>query len=226
MNHIQSIATNAAERYLTDELLPGERDAFERHYFECPECAGDVWAGSLLANSAREFFRRSPVAEPARIRRMEGSKWRSWFTFPSGLPVAAALALLTFTVYQNAMVIPGLRNAGAETVRMQVLPFAVLVPPSRSTFASVIVPVSAHFLQLSLELPPATVSGAYDCDLRDETGRSLWKVPVSVDDTAGPISLLIPTGRLAAGSYQLVLKSRDRRDARDVDHFRFRLSRR
>ena len=222
MNHALSIESKAAERYLLGELLPVERDAFEQHFFECPLCASDVCAGSALAHGAYAFFSKVPVETARPIRETTAKAWRSWFAFPAGIPAAAAFALLTFTAYQNAILLPELHRVAAESARPRLLPSAVLVPASRSVLPSVSIPASAPFFQLSLALPPIRSAGKYDCELLDEFSRSLWSMQVSVTATAEDINLLVPAGRLADGTYEIALRGTDKRD---IDPFRFRLIR-
>jgi hypothetical protein len=222
MNHQLSIETKAADRYLLGDLLPTERDAFEEHFFECPECAGEVRAGSVLAHGARAFFGDILREKAMPMRPTPARSWRSWFVLPTSIPAAAAFALLTFTVYQNAMLLPGLRRMAAVSAQPQVLPSAVLVPASRSTLPSVSVQSAAPFFELSLALPPTMSPGKYDCELRDDTGRSRWNMQVSVDSGAEDVNLLVPAGRLAAGSYEIVMHGSGQRD---TDPFRFKLIR-
>ena len=42
MDHSEAVTKKMAESYLLEELTPEQRDAFEEHYFDCPECAKDV----------------------------------------------------------------------------------------------------------------------------------------------------------------------------------------
>lgn len=222
MDHASCIKTKAAERYLLGELLPAERDAFEEHFFECPECAGDVCAGSALAGGANAYFSQAPVQAPIPIRRQSPSRWAAWFTFPAAMPAAAAFALLTLTVYQNTVLFPALRSAAAVSVTPQVLPSAVLVPAARSALPSVTVPRSAPFFQLALTLPPTVSSGTYDCELHDSLGHVVWRVPVSAGAASDDINLLLPAGPLAAGTYEIVLRAGT---GRAMDPFRFQLDR-
>ena len=37
MTHTEAISSLASERYLLDEMSDQEREAFEAHYFECPD---------------------------------------------------------------------------------------------------------------------------------------------------------------------------------------------
>jgi hypothetical protein len=222
MNHSLSIETKAAERYLLGELLPKERDAFEQHFFECPQCASDVCAGSALAHGVHSFFSEVPVARGRPIRQTTATAWRSWFVFPASVPAAAAFALLAFTAYQNAILLPGLHQVVAESARPRLLPSAVLVPASRSALPSVSVPASEPFFQLLLALPPTKSSGKYDCELLDDFGRGLWSIQVSVAIATEDINLLVPATRLATGTYEIVLRGTDKHD---TDPFRFKLIR-
>ena len=207
MNHASSTQTKMAERYVLGELLPEERDAFERHFFECPECAGDLYSAQVLAESAHAIFREEPAQLASRFRPRTWTRWVSWFHFPAGVPMAGALALLTLTLYQNAILYPGLRRAAAVAATPGILPSVVLVPSARSAVPSISIPASAPFLQLSLALPAARISGRYDCELRDGFGRILWTVPVSVDRATDDINLLVPSGKLENGAYEVILRS-------------------
>ena len=53
MDDQQAIATQAAERYLLNELGDADRDAFEDHYFTCATCADDVNAGAQMQDGVR-----------------------------------------------------------------------------------------------------------------------------------------------------------------------------
>jgi len=221
MNHASIIETRAAEKYLLGELSPREREAFETHFFECPECAGDVYAGHLLAQGTHAYFSETQVVTATRVRHAPKTRWSSWFRFPGAVPAAAAFALLTLTVYQNAILYPGLRRVAAESAMPRVLPSAVLVPAARSAVPTVSVPPSAPFLQLSLALPPTRNPGDYRCELHDDLGRVLWTMPVSVGRNADDINLLVPTGQLVDGIYNVVLRD----GARAMDPFQFQLVR-
>lgn len=221
MNHSYIVETKAAERYLLGELLPRDREEFETHFFECAECAGDVYAGHLLAQGAHAYFREAQLETATQIRHVPKARWSSWFRFPGSVPAAAAFALLTLTVYQNAILYPGLRRVAAESAMPRVLPSAVLVPAARSAIPTISVPLSAPFLQLSLTLPPTRNPGDYRCELHDDLGRVLWTMPVSVGRSADDINLLLPARQLVGGTYKVVLRD----GGRAIDPFQFQLVR-
>ena len=65
MTHTEAISSLASERYLLDEMSDQEREAFEAHYFECPDCADDVTIGARLQDGVRAGLLQSPVARVA-----------------------------------------------------------------------------------------------------------------------------------------------------------------
>jgi len=71
MDHATALRLRAAERYRTHELTPAERDAFEEHFFECPECAAAVRLEQAFAANARAALRDqvdNASGEPLRDR--------------------------------------------------------------------------------------------------------------------------------------------------------------
>src|SRR5580658_5842851 len=53
MDHAEARQQMLAEKYLLNELPPEVRDAFEEHFFDCPECAFDIRAGAAFVNEAK-----------------------------------------------------------------------------------------------------------------------------------------------------------------------------
>src|SRR5262249_23938899 len=60
MSHDQAVSTKAAERYLLGELNPGEREAFEGHYFDCTDCFEQIEMGSQFLGRARDVLDSGP----------------------------------------------------------------------------------------------------------------------------------------------------------------------
>ena len=61
MTHQDCIESLTAEGYILGELSAVERDHFEEHYFECPECAEAVRRLLQLRDGARTRNRSSEV---------------------------------------------------------------------------------------------------------------------------------------------------------------------
>ncbi|PWT97835.1 MAG: hypothetical protein C5B51_30470 [Terriglobia bacterium] len=110
MDHAEATRRLAAEQYLLGELSESEQEEFEKHYFDCPECAEALESGTALLVTARQVFREpASVPRPAPV-----PAWKRWLGLEWGFAPAAALAaslvLLVLAGYQNLVVIPGLRQ--------------------------------------------------------------------------------------------------------------------
>src|SRR5262249_9903382 len=159
-DHRESVAKKMAESYLLDELTPEQRDAFEEHYFSCPECAKDVKAGAMLVANVREVLHAEPPLETAYERAATRPGWFAWLQ--PAYALAAALAL-TFVLYQNVITIPRLEEQAKGNVP-QALPWFnapaeprgdkvsdVQVAPNQSFVLYIDIPPSDNFASYSLE---------------------------------------------------------------------------
>lgn len=61
MNHQDALRLQATEKYVLGELLGAQRDMFEMHYFNCPECALDLLSAATFVDTAREIFRQEAI---------------------------------------------------------------------------------------------------------------------------------------------------------------------
>ena len=122
MDHNEVVRQKLTERYLLNELEGEQRDQFEEHYFECPECALDIRAGSEFVESSKVILAQPAEAEQvAPVRRATRSGWWAWLRPQFA---GAALALLLAVVgYQNLVTLPRLRGVQQQP---QTLPFAVV----------------------------------------------------------------------------------------------------
>jgi anti-sigma factor RsiW len=226
MDHETSVKTLAAEKYLLGELSSPEREGFEQHFFECPECAENVRLGFQFSENAKIVFREErvrPVAESA-----WWSNLRSWFTSiqPRMLvPVGACLAIAAFSSYQNAVQIPDLRGRIGQLERPQVLYAALLAPSARSTPPSIAVPSGAQFVPLSLATAAIAPAAHYQCELRAASGKSVMTLPVPALDPDANLNLLIPTSSLSSGDYEAILSGVTGGTVTPLEHYRFSLSR-
>ena len=108
MEHDQAMATNAAERYLLNEMSEPERFDFEAHYFCCEECAEDVRSGEILARGIKAGAGHV-TRNPNPVEKQERG-WRKWFSLPALVPSAAALVVTVMAGYQTLVTIPALRT--------------------------------------------------------------------------------------------------------------------
>jgi hypothetical protein len=225
MDHETSISTLAAEKYILGELLPSEREQFEQHFFECPECAESVRVGFQFGESARIVFGQDagPVAVPAYRGRL-----RDWFAMTRLVmlaPTAVCTAILAFSGYQNTVQIPALRAQVEQLARPQVLSSALLAPSSRGSVQSITISPTAHFFQLSLAVGGIAPAERYECELRADSGKSITRLPIPKLDPDANLQLLIPTADLSDGDYEAVLSGITGGTPGELEQYRFAVSR-
>src|SRR5688500_6709788 len=128
MTHTEAVRSEAAERYLLDELSEAERFAFEEHYFECSECAEGVRMGAVMRDGVRAGL--LPDGRVTSISDGSGRKssrpaigWRTSVL----VPWAAAAALALVAGYQAVQPAHG----GARLVGPQALAPVTLRPERR-----------------------------------------------------------------------------------------------
>ena len=119
MEHERAVQNLAVECYLLGEMTPGEREAFEEHYFECGICAEDVRSASQFLEDMKGVLGavRGPAARPLPSReapeqRSPAWNWSAWLQpqFAAALVVVLGIvaAVETFST------IPGLKQQVSE----------------------------------------------------------------------------------------------------------------
>ncbi|HUB00030.1 MAG TPA: zf-HC2 domain-containing protein [Terracidiphilus sp.] len=207
MEHNQAIHGMLAERYLLDELSPGERDAFEEHMFGCDECAIDVRATDAFMREAKQQLARfpssSPVAAPSDVsrKRVKGSRW--FISLRPAFALPAFAALLAVIAYQNFATIPHLRSAATEP---RIMPWSPVHLGSRGG-ATAVEAVRGQGAVLLIQLPESTSYPNYSFALTDASGDRLWSSTVAAPapESNGSLSLVIPSTSLKTSSYTLTV---------------------
>ena len=201
MDHEMVVREKMSERYLLNELDARERDQFEEHFFDCPDCALDVRAGTefvaqskaILAETPEEAFTRETPPRPKPSR-----DWFGWFRPAFAVPVMAALLLVIG--YQNLVTYPKLQSA---LQRPQVLPWAsVNVGTWGEGGPTILVPQGKGFL-LFVRIAPDERYVSYSADLYSSGGKleSSFPIPASSQQDQWPVQ--IPAANYAAGNYTL-----------------------
>lgn len=216
MSHDQAVATMAAERYLLDELPEAERDAFEEHYFTCPECAEDVRAAEAMRREMQDAFRvtreRAPLPFRPPVRRS--------FKVTGVLPWAVAATLVFAVGYQSVVVIPSLRGLSEA----QVLSPVVLRPASRGEVPVVPLTSGARFVSLSFD---ANVDPGVDRIhylIRANNGAIIADGQTAAPVSGSSVLLIVPASRLEHGA-QYVAELRNAVDANAlIGEYRFTIA--
>jgi len=220
------------ERYLLDELSPPERDAFEEHYFGCPECAEELRVTAAFLSAARRELRRDgmvqplPEAAPAPSGTPDADRTTklgrtpkpghtpepdrtpplSFLWRPAVLaPLAAALLLAL--AYQEVIVFPRARSEIARLSRPETLTIVSLIGANSRGGA---MPTGAvedgAAVLLSFDVPAAERFASYSADLVNPAGKALWSVPVSADQAKDTVALRVPADHWEPGGYTLIVR--------------------
>jgi hypothetical protein len=203
MDHNLASETYAAERYLLGEMPPEERDEFEEHFFSCKVCGEDVQIASVFIENARALYREremqaSPALKKAMLWRDQLRRdWIGWLRLPVTAPTFAALALAAIVCYQNAVVIPGLRNP------QSVASVLIFDGETRSAVPQQSQDMPLHF-QLLLSSP--TDSARVALQVTGANGRTVRSGFVESPGLNRLLDVYFP-GTLDAGRYTLIVRT-------------------
>jgi hypothetical protein len=207
MDHTTAVSEHSAERYLLGEMPAVEAEAFERHYFECPECALAVEAGQVFVANGRAVLDDSE-AEADRKSAREAprqSLWDALFAWRHNpafaFSMAAALVFGGLSLYQGTVQIPRLRHTLDEA---RVLPAFQLAPVSRGDASRVTVPLGTRWFSVAGDLPPDAHFPGYVCDL-SAGGKVRLSLPAPAPALGQPITILLSANDVPAGTYDLAI---------------------
>jgi hypothetical protein len=220
MEHNEAIKIGAAEKYVLHELSDELRDAYEEHFFDCLECAADIKAATIFAETTRDVFEQEGHHPAKETSKQYGSIWSRWLrpviSAPAfAMPVLAALLLLVG--YQNLVTIPQLKSGSAPSV--QVLnTFSLAAANSRGTAAVRIATRRNESFALDFDIPPTKDFPKYLCQLRDASGRVLRQVSVTAAQANKTVELFVPAGIMPPGTYSIVIAGAAEQDVQFRDH--------
>jgi hypothetical protein len=210
MDHVEASKLMAAERYLLDELTPDAREAFEAHFFDCPECALDLRAGAAFVEESKAQLPELTRALPAPVTSRPGALkvkrewWSGWLQPAFAAPVFATLLLVIG--YQNLVTYPALRSSANQP---RLLPWTPLHGATRGA-ALAITADRSHGVALPVDLPPQPSMGAYasySFDLFDPQGKLAWTGLAAASNSGDDqrLSLMIPGAMLKNGAYTIAV---------------------
>jgi hypothetical protein len=222
MNHETAIKIQAAERYVLDEFSPEERTDFEEHYFECPECADDVRAASILAANAKVMIAEGEANAQAALRSPGRAGWRlSW-----GLVASAALNLVLLAGIGLQGLRLGPRKAPATSMDAQFYQSFGVPAASRAEMKTLQVPAGSRFFGARFDLMPRQHFDSYEYQILDgagtlRSGQSL-KAPAANNSE---LQLAVPVSSLVPGEYVFVLLGKQQDKPVEISRARLSIQR-
>jgi hypothetical protein len=207
MEHDEAIRSRAAERYVARELTPTEEEAFEQHYFDCPQCAEEVRWEQIFSANSRALFRDQPAAPP-----------KPGF-FEGLVAWVRPRQVLAFSLACNAVLGAGL----IIFINFRTQPGALMIPayfapgPAHGSEFHSLPPGTRYF---QVHFPSAGLGNTpYSYEILSSTGKraSLGSV-VPVEGEDHMLNLVIPVAGLPAGEYTLSVHA----NSQVVSVFQFR----
>jgi Putative zinc-finger len=221
MDHYQATQLTAVEKYLLDELAPGERDDFEEHFFDCQECAIDLRSTAAFMAAAKKEFQANPVSKPR-----GAANGRSFFAslWPSALVWSALAASLLVVAYQNLVVFPRFATEIAGLKAPEILPSISLVGGNSrgGQIPAAEVGTARPFL-LQFDIPTQDRFSSYTCLLYSPSGSLAWRVEVSAQSAKDTVSIRVPSANRQSGEYTLTVQGNTGQGGTPADlaHYRF-----
>jgi Putative zinc-finger len=206
MEHSEAIRRKAAEQYLLGELTGELREQYEEHFFSCQECAEEVKVGVAFIGGAKQVLgREKPSQLPGMLSPPGGRGWLAT-VFRPAFAVQAMAILLAIVFYQNAMLIPRMKTSISPLGAPQTLTSLSLLQENSRGGAAFAATVSPNRpFGLYLDIPPGKFR-SYVCEIETESGTPEISLPVSQQEAAATVQLLIPPARLRPGKHFLVVR--------------------
>lgn len=204
MDHRQAVETLALERYLLGEMADRERDAFEEHFFTCPECGEDARAGGAMRDGVAAGISR-PATQPSRLLQMPAPRRRLASLV---LPWAVAASFALMAGYEAFIVQPALKRTAGPMVLMPV----TLRPASRGE-EPVVSPSAGAVVTLAVDLGGVSIGGEIQYEIRRTDGAAIASGRASAPKDGAPLLLLVPASLFQPGDHD-VLSLKDPGNAR------------
>jgi anti-sigma factor RsiW len=221
IDHNSIVENNFAARYHLGELTDTECDAYEEHYFDCPECAEDMLCVSEFMLHGRKVAEQDAAAAaagqgPNVPMARDGWNRSAWMRIlPAGWP-AVAVAVLVLMVglctYQIATQSQGSKLAFSPSNRILALGSAREEGVPQMSLGT------NELLTLRFKVPD-TISNSHDFAslealILSESGAKKAKLEISDAMMQDMIDWPLPAGALESGSYTLVFVQVDRSGVR------------
>jgi|SRR5215475_513273 len=191
-----------AVKYVLGELPPVQRDEYEDHYIDCPECAKDVYAAAAFTDTAREVFREEARNE-APAPTPERGGWLAWLRPVVAVPAFAVL--LVVVAYQNTVTIPvAKREAARGAGQLFTSAFSLQMANTRGEEEVKVQIHPKEAFALDFDFTPTRFFDSYLCQLQDSTARSLLQVSIPGSGANKETHLVVPGGLVRPGKYTLV----------------------
>jgi hypothetical protein len=205
-------------------LRGAERQSFEEHFLDCPQCLEQLEIASSLRQAIRDSAVEAVASPPVALP-------RRWYLLGW---VQAAAACLVVAMATSVMFFEQMQHARRELASAQVelasarglasSPEVWVLGLSRgSTQAKEIaLPHGPRWMVFSIEMD-TTQFPSYRAILTDSSGKETWQKPGIQPDSPDAIGVTVPSSLLGPGFYSLTIEPSGQAGARSTLN-RFHLS--
>ena len=213
MQHAEIERDGLIDRYVRNTLRAAERQAFEEHFIDCPQCLEHLEIETSLRQAIRESEAEAIPAVKGNSPAARPFGWWSWNWLQAG-----AAACMVITTVTSILFFQQMRSARSELASAQTAfereagivrglaspPEVYVLAQSRGSgeVREIALPQGPRWLVFSVEMDTSQFP-SYRATLSDSTGREIWRQDGI--HPAGPdvIGMAVPSSALAPGSYVL-----------------------
>jgi hypothetical protein len=189
MNHEQAVSSHAPERYVLGELSDAERESFEGHYFDCPDCFHQIQLDSQFLAHAREVL--EPEPEKSWLAQILGDLRRPAPVFVSALLLCA----IAIGVHQQSVI----SDARAPHVEERYNLVAVKGPEQPLKVSR------KARLALNVVFTPDAKFISYRVQIINDAGKVVHSLPPSRVQ-GDEVTIAVPAAALGQGRYSVVVQ--------------------
>ena len=208
MEHEVVVRQQMTESYLLGELQEKDREEFEAHFFDCPECARDVRAAALFLEQSKMLMAEelvhqplpSPSTDMAAVHRPAQKSKAGWFSWLRPAFAVPALAMLLAVI-------------GVQQYRLQhtqsgpqLLPLASVnigTWGGSETHDQIELSAPDQGFLLFVKIPPDNYP-KHAAELYNPAGKPEWSLTFPTNSGQDE-ALRVPGAQRAAGTYKLVV---------------------
>jgi len=208
MNHQEAENTKATERYLLREMTDEERQAFEDHYLDCPECLESVTFGADFLDAGRDLAQENQTNQVAIIgwgERLMAAFRPVWQPVP--VMALALAACVAFAGYE-ALLLQQIKSGNNEKVASVDYRYILTGMSHGSGDAKKIVVPKGAIVSVGVEYNPSGEFVAYRAQVVDEAGMKKIAVDLPSEQTGRMASIALHTQLLDPGVYSTIISGR------------------
>lgn len=205
MDHETVVREKMTEKYLLNELDNDLLDQFEKHFFDCPDCAQDVCAAAELVAHSKVIMAETAEWSADRVNsrnpKPDHGRQFTWLRPLVAVPVMALL--LAIIGYQNLVTLPHLQ---ATLHQPQVLPWVVVNTGTWGDMAPTISVLQGQGFLLFVRIPPDSDYVRYTAELYNPRGKLEWSLTIPATSGRDQWPVQIPGANRESGNYILVVR--------------------